>query len=231
MKRLYEKAETTDTQEGFTVTLDGKPIKTPGRWPLVLPTRALADAIAEEWRSQGGAVRPETMPLMQLAATVSDHIAPQRDTVMALTLRFAETDAVCYRADGPPSLVKLQSATWDPLLDWLSQGHGARLVVTSGIVPISQPRDALDRLAETMAAMDDWRLCAFQAAAASSGSFVIALALIQGRIDADEAFAASELDASFEIERWGEDAESTARRVRVASDLTAARRFHDLLVG
>jgi len=231
MKRLYEKAETADIAEGFTVTLDGKPIKTPGRWPLVLPTRALADAIADEWRSQGGAVRPETMPLMQLAATVPDHIALQRDTVMALTLRFAETDAVCYRAEGPPSLVRRQSAVWDPLLDWLSQGHGAGLVVTSGIVPISQPRDALDRLAETMVAMDDWRLCAFQAAAASSGSFVIALALIQGRIGPDEAFAASELDASFEIERWGEDAESTARRARVASDLTAARRFHDLLGG
>ncbi len=229
MKRLYVEVRVVDAPQGFAVTLDDRPVNTPGRWPLVLPTRALAEAVAQEWRVQGGTIRPETMPLMQLAATVLDHIALYRDQVIAATMRFAHTDAICYRADQPAELIRLQRFAWDPLLDWLEAGRGVRLSATAGIVPVAQSPAALDALAAIVAEFDDWRLCAFQAAAAASGSFVIALALVEGRLDADGAFRAAELDSGFEIDRWGDDAEAAARRAVVAADLAAARRFHDLL--
>ncbi len=229
MKRLYTRADVVAMEEGFALALDDRPVKTPGRWPLVVPTLALADAIADEWRAQGETIRPRTMPLMQLAATVLDHIGLYRTEVEAATLRYAETDAVCYRAEQPAALVRAQAAAWDPLLDWLEAAFGARLAVVAGILPVKQPSEALATLREVMAGMDDWRLCALQSAAASSGSFVIALSLLEGRLDARRAFEAAEIDASFEIDHWGEDPEATARRATVAVDLDASRRFHDLL--
>ncbi len=229
MKRLYVQVRVVDVPEGFALALDDRPVNTPGRWPLVLPTRALAEAVAQEWRIQGGVIRPDTMPLMQLAATVFDHIVRYRDQVIAATLRFAQTDAVCYRAEQPAELVRLQCIAWDPLLGWMEQTRGVRLAVTRGVTPIAQDRAALGALATVMAEMDDWRLCAFQAAAAATGSFVIALALLDGRLDADGAFRAAELDAGFELDRWGDDPEASARRAVVARDIAATRRFHDLL--
>jgi chaperone required for assembly of F1-ATPase len=229
VKRLYTRADVVAMEEGFALALDDRPVKTPGRWPLVVPTLALADAIADEWRAQGETIRPRTMPLMQLAATVLDHIGLYRAEVEAATLRYAETDAVCYRAEQPAALVRAQAAAWDPLLDWLEAAFGARLAVVAGILPVKQPSEALATLREVMAGMDDWQLCALQSAAASSGSFVIALSLLEGRLDARRAFEAAEVDASFEIDRWGEDPEATARRATVAVDLDASRRFHDLL--
>jgi chaperone required for assembly of F1-ATPase len=200
--------------------------------PIAVPKRALAEVIAEEWRAQEIEVRPHTMAMMQLAATVIDHLPVNRPAIEAATLRFAETDTVCYRAEPgqPTELIRLQKALWDPLVDWVYDRHGVTLKTTEGILPIAQPGETLARLSEVVAAMDAWRLGAFQSAAASSGSFVIGLALVEGRIDADEAFAAAELDSGFEIDRWGEDAESTRRRAVVAADLKAARRFHDLVM-
>jgi chaperone required for assembly of F1-ATPase len=230
VKRLYTEVTVVEHSGGFGVSLDGRPIRTPGRTLLLLPTRALAEAVAAEWQAQKAQVRPHTMPLMQLAGTVVDHLPANRCGVEAAVLRFAETDSVCYRADAgqPAELLALQASLWDPLLDWLRKERGATLVTTSGILPISQPREEIAILARIVSAMDDWRLGAFQSAVASSGSFVIGLALIDGWIDADEALAAAELDAGFEADRWGEDAEATARRAVVAADLAAARVFADL---
>jgi chaperone required for assembly of F1-ATPase len=229
VKRLYAAVDIEPAPDGFAVTLDRRPIKTPGRRTLVLPTEALAEGIAAEWREQGTSIRPDTMPLMQLAATVLDHLAAHRPEVEAALLRFAETDLVCYRADEPAELVRLQRAHWEPPLDWLAENYGVRLAVTAGILPISQPLEAIATLGRVTRAMDDWRLGAFQAAVASSGSFVIGLALIEGRLDAAQAFAASELDESYAIERQGEDPEAAHRRMVVAGDLAAARHFKDLL--
>jgi chaperone required for assembly of F1-ATPase len=231
VKRFYKEVQVVETGDGFGVALDGKVIKTPQRTPILVPYRRLAEALADEWRAQETEIRPHTMPMMQLAATVIDHFPVNRSAVEATILRFAETDTVCYRAEPgqPAELIALQRALWDPLLEWLAQYHGATLVTTSGILPVKQSGEAMETLARTVSAMDDWRLGAFQCAAASSGSVVIGLALVEGRIDADEAFAAAELDSGFEIDRWGEDGEATARRAVVAFDLAAARRFRALL--
>lgn len=231
MKRFYKEVQVLDADDGFGVGLDGKVIKTPGRGPILVPHPRLAHGIAEEWRAQEGEIRPHTMPLMQLAATVIDHFPVNRPAIESTILRFAETDTVCYRAEPgqPAELISLQRTLWDPLLEWLALEHGATLATTSGILPVEQSGEAMEKLARIVSAMDDWRLGAFQSATASSGSFVIGLALIDGRIDADEAFAAAELDSGFEIDRWGEDAAAAAHRATVAFDLAASRRFHDLL--
>jgi chaperone required for assembly of F1-ATPase len=233
LKRFYKEVGVCDLPEGFGVTLDGKPIKTPGKVNIAVPALALAEGIAAEWLAQETEIKPQTMPLMQLAATVIDHLENNRAQIEETVVRFAETDMVCYRADDrePAELLALQKALWDPLLDWLRDRHGVTLLTTAGVLPITQAREAIAALAGVVAGMDTWRLGAFQAAAASAGSFVIALALVEGRIDADQAFAAAELDAGFEIDRWGEDALATQRRTSVAFDLTAARRFRDLVEG
>ncbi len=232
MKRFYKEVAVVEQPGGLGVALDGKLIKTPGRVPILVPHPPLAEAIAEEWQAQEDEIRPHRMPMMQLAATVIDHIPANRAAVEATILRFAETDTVCYRAEPgqPAELIGLQKALWDPLIDWVADTSGAELRITTGVLPIAQPAETLAIFAQAVSAMDDWRLGAFQSAVASSGSFVIGLALVEGRIDADQAFAAAELDSGFEIDRWGEDAEATRRRAVTAFDLTAARRFRDLVV-
>lgn len=229
MKRLYKEAGTEPAEGGFAVLLDGKPIKTPGRRKLVLPTEPLAGGIAAEWREQSTSIRPETMPLMQIAATVLDHLAAHRPEVENAVLRFAETDLVCYRADAPPELVREQRVAWEPLLDWLAETYGARLSVTAGILPVSQSPEAIAALRIFVRGLDDWKLGALQAAVSAAGSFTVGLALVEGRIDAAQAFAASELDEGWSIDHWGEDPETTRRRAVVRNDLAAARRFRDLL--
>ncbi|HLG86932.1 MAG TPA: ATP12 family protein [Alphaproteobacteria bacterium] len=229
MRRLYKETATTSDDEGFAILLDGKPVVTPGRRRLVVPTAALAEGIASEWDEQGESIRPDTMPLMQIAATVLDHLAQHRPDVEKAVLRFAETDLVCYRADGPPELIRKQRAAWEPLLDWVAEKHGVRLDVTHGVLPVSQPSEAMQALGAIVRGLDDWRLGALQAAVSAAGSLVVGLALTEGRIDAAQAFAASELDESWSIDHWGEDAEAARRRAVVASDLKAARRFRDLL--
>jgi chaperone required for assembly of F1-ATPase len=227
MKRVWNKVAIT----GAGVTLDGRPVRTPGRRALELPTPSLTDAVAREWdaMAKGEDVDPNAMPMTQLASTALDRVTPQREDIIASLLRYAETDLVCYRADDPPELAQRQRASWQPLLDWLDRRYGVRLRVAEGVIPAPQDPAMLERLTDIVRGFDDWRLTALQAATAATGSIVVALALVAGRIGAAQAFAVAELDESFQIERWGEDPIARARREGVAADLDAARRFLDLL--
>jgi chaperone required for assembly of F1-ATPase len=229
MIRVYTRVGTRPVDGGWGVALDGRPMRTPGKNPLVLPTEALAAAIAAEWDAQEGEIRPATMPLFRLAATAIDRTARQRDLIVAETAKYAGTDLVCYRADRPPALAARQHAVWQPLIDWASRRYDAALAVTSGILPTRQPPPMLRAFASIVAAQDDFRLTALHALTAACGSLVIALALSEGRLDARAAFAASQLDETFQIEAWGEDAEAAARRQALAADIAAAARFIELL--
>jgi chaperone required for assembly of F1-ATPase len=229
MKRVYKTADPRRVEDGWGIALDGRPMRTPAKNPLVLPSPVLAAAIAAEWAAQQDEVRPATMPLFRLAATAIDRTAPQRDRVAAETANYAGSDLVCYRADRPPALAARQHAMWQPLIDWATSRYDAALVVTSGIIPAAQSSAAQKAFAAVVAAQDDFRLTALAALTAACGSLVIALALIEGRLDAEEAFAASQLDETFQIEAWGEDPEATARRRALAADIAAAARFIGLL--
>lgn len=229
LKRFYADAGIAARDGAFAIELDGKPVRTPAKAPLAAPNRTLAAAIADEWRAQGEQIDVATMPLTRLASIAIDLVAPRRSEVVAAILKYAETDLVCYRAAEPPELVRRQHAVWQPLVDWLAGRYGARLDVTEGIVPRDQPGAALGALGRAVEAYDVWALAALNLATAACGSVVVALALAEGRLDAAQAFAAAQLDESFEIERWGEDAEQTRRRALLRDDIAAARRFLALL--
>jgi chaperone required for assembly of F1-ATPase len=214
---------------GHGITLDGKPIKTPGKRDLVVPNEALAVTIAEEWNAQEGEVRAAIMPLTRLATTTVDRVATQRDAIIGQTANYAATDLVCYRAAHPPALAARQQAVWQPLIDWAVLRFDAPLSVTTGVIPTNQSATSLRAFAAAVAEQDDFALTALHVATAACGSLVIGLALIEGQLDAEGAFAASQLDESFQIEAWGEDAEQAERRRTLAADIQAAARFISLL--
>jgi chaperone required for assembly of F1-ATPase len=229
MKRVYATVTTRPVERGWSVALDGGPMRTPGKNALILPGEALAAAIAAEWDAQREEIRPSTMPLTRLAATAIDRTPAQRDLIVADTANYADSDLVCYRADRPPALLARQQAVWQPLIDWARLRYDAALTVTSGIVPARQPPATLAAFAAVVTAQDDFSLTALHTLTASCGSLVIALALLEGRLDADSAFAASQLDETFQIEAWGEDGEAAARRRNIAADIAAAAQFIALL--
>lgn len=228
MKRFYRQAEAVPASAGYGVALDGRRIKTPAAHDLTVPGAALAAAIAAEWNAQQGEVRPAAMPLTRLAGMTIDRIAAQRDAIVQQVANYAATDLVCYRATRPPALVTRQHAIWQPLIDWVALRYDAPMTVASGVIPRSQPVASLRAFAAIVEAQDDFALTALQAATAACGSVVIALALIEGRLDAAEAFTASQLDETFQIEAWGEDAEQAERRRILAEDIAAAARFLSL---
>jgi chaperone required for assembly of F1-ATPase len=229
MKRFYKRAEPLESESGQGVALDRRPVKTPGKRDLILPNRLLAAAIAEEWNAQEGEIRPASMPLTRLATTAIDRVATQREAIIAETANYAGTDLVCYWATHPPALAARQQAVWQPLIDWAVLRYDAPLVVTTGVIPKSQSAESLRAFAAAVAEQDDFALIALHVATAASGSLVIGLALIEGKLDAQEAFTASQLDESFQIEAWGEDSQQAERRRALAADIAAAARFMSLL--
>ena len=224
-KRSYKAAVIVPAADGCTVVLDGRPARTPGGAPLTLSNQALAQAIAEEWAAQDDTIDPATMPLTGLANAAIDHGAGGRRDLGKGALACAATDLLCYWAETPPELVERQALAWQPLLDWAAEAHGARLRVTRGVVPVTQPAEALAALGRAVEALDDARLVAVSAAAGATGSLIVALALVAGRIDAGEAWAAAQVDEDFQRQRWGEDAEDLERRERVKTDIEAVGRF------
>jgi len=225
VKRFYKEVAAVRGDSGFAVNLDGRPVRTPGRRPLRLPSRPMADAVAAEWRNQGEEIAPATMPLTRLANTAVDRTAPHRAQVIEQVAAYAESDLLCYRAEQPAELVERQAAVWQPVLDWLGAAHGATLAVTAGIAPMPQPRGALLAVFTTVAGFDDFRLTGLHAATAASGSVCLGLALAAGRIGAEEAWRAAHLDELYQMERWGADAEAERRRAALLDEIAAAARF------
>ncbi|KGM30919.1 ATP12 family protein, partial [Inquilinus limosus] len=158
MKRFYKTVDVVPAGGGFGVTLDGKPIRSPAKADFTLPTRALAEAVAAEWDAQADEVVPSAMPLMQLAATAIDKVAPNRQVIIDTIAPYGGTDLLCYRAEAPAALAERQAAAWQPLLDWAMTAHDAPLAATTGIVHQAQPESSLKALHAAVAAQDDWRL-------------------------------------------------------------------------
>ncbi|GEO80541.1 ATP12 family chaperone protein [Pararhodospirillum oryzae] len=224
-RRFYKTVAVAPEETGFGLRLDGKPVRTPTRLPLVAPTPALAEAMAGEWRAQGDTIEPETMPLTALANTALDRVMPAQEAVIAALVRYGDTDLLCYRAAEPPDLVARQDAAWPPLLAWAAETLGIRLEVTRGLMPTPQPAGSLKRLEASLAALDPWTLTVAQALTAITGSVILGLAVAHRRLEATEAFRISQIDDLFQAERWGEDAEATARHRVLEADARAAGHF------
>jgi chaperone required for assembly of F1-ATPase len=212
----------------WQIRLDQKPAVTPAGKALYLPSGSLAEAVAQEWRSQSAEIHPETMGLTRLANTAIDRIGPQRWDAVAEMVKFATTDLVCFRASGPDLLVERQSASWDPLLDWLREHYGTNLKTVCGISPIQQPEQDLKLLELALLQLDGFPLAGLVAAANILGSTVIALALMEQYLDCAEAFAAAELDATYQAEIWGEDSEVITRNRKERDEIELISRFFDL---
>jgi chaperone required for assembly of F1-ATPase len=229
MKRVYREATTRRAGDGWGIALDGRPMRTPARHELVVPSAALAEVIAAEWDAQQDHIRPATMPLTRLAATAIDRTRLQRDLVIAETANYAGTDLVCYRAEAPGELMRRQAEAWDPLIDWLRERFDVSLATANGVIAVPQSEAGLAALARVVEAQDDLSLTALSVATGAAGSLVIGLALLEGRVTPAEAAAAAHLDELYQAERWGIDPEAESRRAGQAADLACARRFLDLL--
>jgi chaperone required for assembly of F1-ATPase len=229
MKRFYCDAAARSEAGGHGILLDGKSLKSPAGKPFLLPSAALAEAIAAEWRAQGEKVVPATMPLMQLAATAIDRVAEARAETVAAVAGFGATDLLCYRAESPRELVERQKRLWQPLIDWARLHFDAPLVVVAGVVPRPQPAEALKAIEAAVAALDAFRLTALASATGAAGSVILGLAMVERRLSAIEVYELSQLDESFQIEKWGEDAEAARRRAALKAEIEAAERFLTLL--
>lgn len=215
-RRFWKAATTAPVDGGYGVFLDGRPLMTPAKGALALPTPGLAEMVAAEWNAQHETIRPDTMPATRAANAAIDKVMPQFDEVAAIVAAYAESDLLCYRAESPAGLVARQAEAWDPLLEWSARCHGVRWVVTKGIMPCAQPAETLERMAAIVRGFGPFELTALHELVALSGSLVIGLALAGGVADAQSLWDASRIDEDWQIEQWGEDAEAAA--------LTAARR-------
>lgn len=222
MKRFWQQV-TVDDDRG--VALDGRPVRTPGRVPLALPTRALAEAVAAEWRAVEGDVDPRGMPLTGFANAAIDRVGPDRAAFAAALARYGESDLLYYRADGPDDLVVRQRAAWDPWLDWARGRYDVHFEPVAGVMHHAQPAATVARLAEAVAALDAYPLTALSPLVTITGSLVLALALVERAVDADTAWAAAMVDELWQAERWGEDPLAVEARANRRRDFDAAARF------
>ncbi len=224
MKRFYKSVTVEETADGYRLLLDGRPVQTPARQSMLLPSRTLAEAVAEEWRAQGEEIEPAAMPLTRLVNTVLDGVRATRETVIEAILRLGESDLLSYRAESPAELARRQTQ-WDPILDWAADRHGARLLVTSGIAPIEQPAEAMAALGQTVSSRDDYAVAALHVLASVTGSLVLGLAVLDEALTPADAFALSRLDEGFQAEKWGLDREAEERAERLAVEMEQATRL------
>lgn len=231
MKRFYKETAVDAAEGGFRVLLDGRPMRTPAKAVLVVPTEALAVAIAAEWAAvpENEEIKTGLLPLTRLAATGLDRVPGQREQVIDDTAKYAGSDLLCYRATDPTSLVERQTATWQPLLDWAAERYGAPLLVARGMTFVTQPAQSLARLRAAVAAYSDLALSSLYNLTHVAGSLIVALAVAERHLAGEQAFQAAQLDDLYQIERWGDDPLAIERRDGVRRDIDAAARFLELL--
>lgn len=227
-KRFWKTASVAPEGTGFAVLLDARPVRTPAKTALLLPTRELAELIAAEWDAQSGEVRPDTMPATRMANSAIDKVRPQFAEVAEMLAEYAGSDLLCYRAEAPEALIARQAAGWDPLLDWAANTHAAPLIVTKGVVHVAQPADSLATLRAALFDQTEFQLAALHDLIAITGSLVLGLAVAEGRIDAEEAFDLSRIDEHWQAEQWGTDEDAAEIEAAKRQALIEAARFHQL---
>jgi chaperone required for assembly of F1-ATPase len=232
-RRFYESVDVAEGEDGFALLLDGRPVKTPARRALAAPNRALADALAEEWRSQGEHVDPAAMPLTRLANTIIDGVADAPEPVAAEVEKYLGGDMLFYRAGSPEGLVARQNTAWDPLIEWARETLGARFVLAEGLVHVVQPVESIAAAREAIprdrTKRDIWRLGALNVITTLTGSALIALAVLHGRLSAEEAWTAAHVDEDWNMEQWGRDPQALESRAFRFAEMQAAARVLKLL--
>jgi len=231
MKRFYKSVGTLPAESGagFKVVLDDKPIRTPAKNLLKVPSERLAQCIAGEWDAQKNEVDTAEMRLTRIATTAIDRVAEVREQVIGEIAGYARTDLVCYRADRPDDLVTRQTEAWEPLVRWVDQAHAIKLKVTTGMLPIDQSTDCLAAVETVVAGFSDFGLAGLHMVTTACGSIVIGLAVAEQYLDGKEAWERSLVDELFQIEQWGDDPENQVRHKNLAADIDAAAEFLKLV--
>lgn len=231
-KRFYRDVSVEPSPEGYGVHLDGKPVRTPAKSLLVLPNEAAAGLVADEFAAQGDTIDPVTMPVLRLVNTALDGVAQDPQAVLEDILRFSTSDLLCYRAGSPEKLVSLQSAAWDPIIDWAHGSLGARLVLAEGVMHVDQPREAIAAIGIHLKMRSEpLQLAALHLITSITGSALLALAVDARELDPEAAWQAAHVDENWNIEQWGADAEAMARMALRKRDFLAAVRLLDTLRG
>ena len=229
-KRFWASSAVVAVDDGYTVELDGRRVKTPAKAPLVLPTRAMAEAVAREWGAQEKEIDPATMPFTRSANAAIDKVTHQHAEVADMLADYGDSDLLCYRATHPRELAERQAAQWDPALDWAAETLGARLQAVAGVVHQPQPAEAVSRLRDMVHALDAFRLAAFHDLVSLSGSLILGFAAARNWRNPDEIWRISRLDESWQAEQWGDDEEAVqAAEIKRAAFLHA-KQFYDLSV-
>jgi len=228
-KRFYKTVSVGPDSGGFRPLLDGKPVRTPAKNDLLLPSQALAEEIAAEWEAQRVHIDPARMQLTKLANSAIDGVIGREAEVRADIVRYAGSDLVCYRAEGAAELVRSQAHAWDPILVWARETLGASFAVVSGIVPVAQESDAIASVERALGRDDAFRLAALHVMTTLMGSVLLALAHARGTLSAEQAWAAAHVDEDWQITQWGEDAEAKTRRDHRWLEMQTASRFLGLL--
>lgn len=222
-KRFWKEVTVTSEEQGFGIALDGRPTRTPSRQALVLPNCALAEAVAQEWREVGEYLDPSLMPLTRIVNSALDGVATTMQPTAAELARFAASDLLCYRAEGPETLVERQIRHWDPVLDWARETHGWRFELAAGVMHVAQPEETLrairDHLAEVQSPL---RLAALHVATTLTGSVLLALSLAEGAFGPTAIWNAAHVDEDHQMALWGEDEEALARRAVRHTEFMAA---------
>lgn len=229
LKRFYKTVAASSDDGAYHITLDGKPIRTPGGATVLVRNRALADALVAEWDAQDPHIEFSSMGINQLVNSAIDRSMPDRLRLIDELCAYGATDLLCYRADGPVALVARQAAAWDPLLDWAEARYGARLRVTSGIVAIEQDATALAALQARIVTADPFQLCALRAAVGICGSLIVGLAVAEGHLDIERAWQVVNIDEDWQKEKWGEDTQSAANRAGALAAFTQAAHMLQVL--
>jgi chaperone required for assembly of F1-ATPase len=229
VKRFWTDVTVEPDESGWAIRLDGRSLKTPARAALAVPTQALAEAIAEEWRSVGETVDPRAMPLTGLANAAIDRVAPDRQAFAQGLARYAEADLACYRVEGPRELVAQQELSWDPLLAWARRRYDVDFATTCGLMHVAQPGATVERLSHAIAALDPFRLAALSPLVTIGGSLVAGLAVIEKAIGADEAWKAVSIDEQWQLDQWGADAEAEKALDNRRRDFMAGARLLELV--
>ena len=229
MKRFWTDVSVEQDGEGWSIRLDGRSVRTPAREALIVPSQALAEAIAEEWRSVEGEIDPRAMPLTGLANAAIDRVAPDRQTFAQGLARYAEADLACYRADKPRELVERQALAWDALLGWARRRFDVDFATTAGVTHVDQPPATIERLGHAVAALDAFRLAGLSPLVTIGGSLVAALAVLEKAMTAEEAWDAVSVDDRWQVEQWGADEEAERAIENRRRELLAGARFLELL--
>jgi chaperone required for assembly of F1-ATPase len=229
VKRFWKNVTVEPDGAGWAVRLDGRPVRTPAREPLVLPTEALAQAIASEWSGLEDTVDPRTMPLTGLANAAIDRVAPDVQAFASGLASYAQADLACYRAERPQALVDVQAASWDALLAWGRRRYDVDFCTIAGVVHIDQPVATVERLSHAISTLDPFRLAGLSPLVTIGGSLVAGLAVLERAMTAEQAWDAVSVDERWQLEQWGADSEAETTLANRRRDFLAAARFLELL--